>query len=92
MATIAAELMLCGVFDGCLSINDAEIERRSYHRNCGCAMDKFKGSCSTACSHHNNISFPRKELPINCSLSAKAAKLTSQSCVCNGSSVCSNES
>ncbi|KAF8033855.1 hypothetical protein BT93_C0198 [Corymbia citriodora subsp. variegata] len=89
MATIAAKLMLCGIFDGCLLINDVEIERRPYHRNCACAMHKLKGSRSTTCPHHSNISFPRKDLPTNCSVSAKAAKFTSQSCVGSSSSVVS---
>ncbi|KAI3422839.1 uncharacterized protein J3R85_011741, partial [Psidium guajava] len=86
MATIAAELMLRGVFDGCLSINDVQIERRPYHRNCGYEMHRLKGSRSTTCSHHNNLSFPRKELTTICSMSGKAAKFTSQSCVCSSSS------
>ncbi|KAK3435725.1 hypothetical protein EUGRSUZ_C00431 [Eucalyptus grandis] len=84
MATIAAELMLHGAFHGCLLIHDVEIQRRPYHRNCGCALHKLKGVHSTTCSLHNNISFPRKELPANCSLSTTAAKFSSQSCICSG--------
>ncbi|KAF7849455.1 hypothetical protein BT93_L0765 [Corymbia citriodora subsp. variegata] len=84
MATTAAETMLRCVFDGSLLINDVEIERRPYHRNCGCALHKLKGSHSTACSHHNRISFPRKELSANCSLYAAASKFSPQSCVMIG--------
>ncbi|KAI6682376.1 hypothetical protein NL676_036257 [Syzygium grande] len=92
MATIAAETMLRCVYDGSLSLNDVEIERRPYHRNCGCALHKLKGSRSTACPHHNNISFPRKELLTNCSLTTAASKFSSQSCFVRGSSVSSKES
>ncbi|KAI6703289.1 hypothetical protein NL676_012425 [Syzygium grande] len=92
MATIAAEMMLRCVFDGSLLVNDVEIERRPYHLNFGCALHKLKGSCSTACPHHNNISFPRKELSTNCSLSTEASKFSSQSCFVSGSSVGSKDS
>ncbi|KAK1323196.1 hypothetical protein QJS10_CPA02g01221 [Acorus calamus] len=31
------------VFEGCLRIFDTEIERRPYHRNCGCALHGSRG-------------------------------------------------
>ncbi|KAF7849456.1 hypothetical protein BT93_L0766 [Corymbia citriodora subsp. variegata] len=68
MATIAAELMLHGVFHGCLSIHDVEIVGRPYHRNCGCALHKLKGGRS-----YQLIA-----------LSTAAAKFSSQSCICSG--------
>ncbi|KAI6682375.1 hypothetical protein NL676_036256 [Syzygium grande] len=92
MATIAAETMLWCVFDGSLLVNDVETERRPYHCSCGCALHKLKGSCLTACPHHNNISFQQKELSTNYSLSTVASKFSSQSCFVSGSSVSSKDS
>ncbi|KAK3435726.1 hypothetical protein EUGRSUZ_C00432 [Eucalyptus grandis] len=80
MATIATEMMLRCVFAGSLLVNDVEIERRPYHRNCGCALHKLKGSHLTACSHHNNISFPWKNLSTNCCFSTAVSRLSSRSC------------
>ncbi|KAL3744276.1 hypothetical protein ACJRO7_013521 [Eucalyptus globulus] len=92
MATIAAEMMLRYVIDGSLSMNDVEIERRPYHRNCGCALHKLKDDHPTACSHHKNMSFPKRELSGNCSLSMAASKFSSPSSLLNGSSTSSKES
>ncbi|KAI6703291.1 hypothetical protein NL676_012427 [Syzygium grande] len=91
MATIAAETMLQCVVDGSLSMNDVEIERRPYHRNCGCALHKLKGDCPSACSHHKNMSFPKRELFSNCSLSMAASKFSSHSSLLNGSSISSKD-
>ncbi|XP_048134034.1 uncharacterized protein LOC125314842 [Rhodamnia argentea] len=90
MATIAAETMLRCVFDGSLLVNDVEIERRPYHRHCSCALHKLKGSRSTACPNHNNISFPWKELSTTCSLSTAASKFSCRPCFVSGSSVSSS--
>lgn len=64
MATITAEMMLRYVFDGSLSMNDFEIERRPYHRDCKCALHKSKGSeRSSCCPGNSRISnFPKKDL------------------------------
>ncbi|XP_039141179.1 uncharacterized protein LOC120278451 [Dioscorea cayenensis subsp. rotundata] len=37
MATGVEALLRC-VFEGCIAFSDADIERRPYHRNCGCAL------------------------------------------------------
>ncbi|KAI6703292.1 hypothetical protein NL676_012428 [Syzygium grande] len=92
MATIAAETMLRCVVEGSLSVNDVEIERRPYHRNCGCALHKLKGDWPTACSHHKNVSLPRRELTSNCSFSMAAFKFSSHSSLLNGSSISSKDS
>ncbi|KAK9130514.1 hypothetical protein Sjap_011001 [Stephania japonica] len=31
------------LYEGCLSVSDAEVERRPYHRNCGCALHRSGG-------------------------------------------------
>ncbi|XP_010557630.1 PREDICTED: uncharacterized protein LOC104826568 [Tarenaya hassleriana] len=38
MATGAVDGMFRSVFEGCISGCDAAIERRPYHKNCGCAL------------------------------------------------------
>ncbi|KAK1276611.1 hypothetical protein QJS04_geneDACA003778 [Acorus gramineus] len=43
MAAGAADGLLRCVFEGCLRIFDTEIERRPYHRNCGCALHGSRG-------------------------------------------------
>ncbi|XVE98481.1 hypothetical protein REPUB_Repub03eG0110200 [Reevesia pubescens] len=81
MASGAAKLMLrCGLELGSLSMYDIEVERRPYHRNCGCALHNLKGVCSSACSRTvSNISFPKKQAWSDCSFSISAPKFTSQS-------------
>ncbi|XP_031263957.1 uncharacterized protein LOC116122193 [Pistacia vera] len=69
MATIATEMMLRCATDCSLSLNDFNIERRPYHKNCGCALHKLKGVCSNDCSKQNNISFAKKKSWPDCSLS-----------------------
>ncbi|KAK3435724.1 hypothetical protein EUGRSUZ_C00430, partial [Eucalyptus grandis] len=78
-------LYLRCVVEGSLSVNDVEIERRPYHRNYGCALHKLKGERPTVCSHHNNVSFPKRELSSNCSFSTAASKFSSHSSLSNGS-------
>ncbi|KAF4365218.1 hypothetical protein G4B88_000377 [Cannabis sativa] len=46
-----AEMLLCCVFEaGSISLHDMEIDRRPYHRYCGCALHKFKVSDQTTSS------------------------------------------
>ncbi|PRQ46210.1 hypothetical protein RchiOBHm_Chr2g0086591 [Rosa chinensis] len=62
------------VFEGSLSMQDTEIERRPYHKNCNCALHKSKrGACSDACPQQRNISFPKKQLWTDGSLCISAA-------------------
>ncbi|PRQ46211.1 hypothetical protein RchiOBHm_Chr2g0086601 [Rosa chinensis] len=58
----ASGMMFQRVFEGSLSMQDTEIERRPYHKNCNCALHKSKrGACSDACPQQRNISFPKKQ-------------------------------
>ncbi|KGN65216.1 hypothetical protein Csa_019753 [Cucumis sativus] len=49
------------VFDGSLSLQSFLIERRPYHRNCGCALHDDRIRNGAACSHalksKNSVSF-----------------------------------
>ncbi|XVE98483.1 hypothetical protein REPUB_Repub03eG0110400 [Reevesia pubescens] len=80
MASGAAKMMLqCGLELGSLSMYDIEVERRPYHRNCGCALHNLKGVCSSACSRTRNISFSKKQAWSDCFFSIAAPKFSSQS-------------
>ncbi|KAK9947413.1 hypothetical protein M0R45_003039 [Rubus argutus] len=58
---VSGMMFQCG-FEGSLSMQDTEIERRPYHKNCNCAMHKSKGgACSNACPQQRNVSFPKKQ-------------------------------
>ncbi|KAK8545173.1 hypothetical protein V6N13_066470 [Hibiscus sabdariffa] len=67
----AAETILRCVLEGSLLMQEMEVERRPYHRNCSCALHNLKGSvCSSAaCSRSRNISFAKRKTWNNCSLS-----------------------
>ncbi|KAL5547674.1 hypothetical protein UlMin_002905 [Ulmus minor] len=69
MATGAAEMMFRCVFEGSISMHDMEIERRPYHKNCGCALHNLKGVGSDVCPHQRKISFPKKQTWSECSMS-----------------------
>ncbi|XP_028760831.1 uncharacterized protein LOC114735618 [Neltuma alba] len=65
MAASAADGFFRGVYEGCISGHDNDVQRRPYHRNCGCAIhDKSSSSSSSpkaACTHRgksNNVSYP----------------------------------
>ncbi|OMO80433.1 hypothetical protein COLO4_24095 [Corchorus olitorius] len=97
MATGAAEMILRCVYEGSIVMQDSLIERRPYHRNCGCALHKLKGVCSSACSRPRNLSFPKKHKWNDCSLSLSnsisASKFSSRSSfpAVDGCSVSSQE-
>lgn len=65
-ATGAADGFLRCVYEGCISGRDTEIERRPYHRNCGCALhsksnQKGRGNhytCSNGLPKSKNVSYP----------------------------------
>ncbi|KAB2618842.1 hypothetical protein D8674_014711 [Pyrus ussuriensis x Pyrus communis] len=63
---VTAMMFQC-VFEGSLSMQDTEIERRPYHKNCSCALHSKSGVCSNACQR--NLSFPKKQLGTNLQLS-----------------------
>ncbi|KAG6437311.1 hypothetical protein SASPL_102225 [Salvia splendens] len=56
-AGVAGDGFHDGIFEGCISGRDMNIERRPYHKNCKCALHKEHGHCSHA-SRHNSISYP----------------------------------
>ncbi|TXG60808.1 hypothetical protein EZV62_012171 [Acer yangbiense] len=62
MAASATEMVVRLVFDGCLLLPDMEVERRPYHRNCGCALHNLKGRDSSYgyCSKQNKVIFHKK--------------------------------
>ncbi|KAL3586476.1 hypothetical protein D5086_013343 [Populus alba] len=64
MATGAAEMILKCIFSGSISLNDMEIKRRPYHRNCKCALHRLKDICSDACPKQRSLSFPKKQDPL----------------------------
>ncbi|KAM6553225.1 hypothetical protein CsatB_013987 [Cannabis sativa] len=56
-----AEMLLCCVFEaGSISLHDMEIDRRPYHRYCGCALHKFKGTNN---NNNNETIIRRVSLP-----------------------------
>lgn len=62
------------VFAGSLSSWESEVQRRPYHRNCGCALHNLKDVCSNTyfshdCHDQTNISFPKKQSWNHCSIS-----------------------
>ncbi|KAI3446809.1 hypothetical protein Pfo_003474 [Paulownia fortunei] len=58
MATGAAgDGLLRGFFEGCISGGDMGIQRRPYHKNCGCALHKSRGHCPHP-SRYNNVAYP----------------------------------
>ncbi|KAI3426547.1 uncharacterized protein J3R85_009906 [Psidium guajava] len=84
MATVAAsKVLLRCIIHGSLSLNDVEVERRPYHRYCGCALHKVKGSssCPDACPNNGKVSFPRKELCSDCLLSLSSSHASARSSV-----------
>ncbi|KAH6819190.1 hypothetical protein C2S51_002793 [Perilla frutescens var. frutescens] len=55
MATGAAGDGLRNLFEGCIPGSDMGIQRRPYHRNCGCALhNKSIGHCP----HRDKVSYP----------------------------------
>lgn len=64
----AADGIFRCIFEGCISGLDSAIERRPYHKNCGCALHdgsrgagKSKNQRRTSCRRHGSsesISFP----------------------------------
>lgn len=66
------------IFNGTISINDMEVERRPYHKNCGCALHNLKDTCSSAGHQQRYIKFPKKMSWKECSMYATTLKLSSQ--------------
>ncbi|GMI97619.1 hypothetical protein HRI_003431200 [Hibiscus trionum] len=93
-AGATAETMLRSVLAGSLVMQEFEVERRPYHKNCGCALHNLKGICSSACSRARNLSFPKKNnwRNIDCSLSMANPQFSSRSYPVVGTSIKSVES
>ena len=85
MASRALEMVFGYVLEGTLAMQDMEIERRPYHKNCNCALHSSKGNSSSinvyACSHQRNIAnFPKKQTKwSDFSLSMEASTSSSSS-------------
>ncbi|KAK9149541.1 hypothetical protein Scep_008298 [Stephania cephalantha] len=73
MATVAADSLLGCIFEGCIAGSDNDIERRPYHRNCGCAMHKSRGSCCKSSPKNQQVSFPMRRARSESCLVAVAA-------------------
>ncbi|XP_057968343.1 uncharacterized protein LOC131157903 [Malania oleifera] len=60
MASGAADGLLRCVFEGCISGVDTAVDRRPYHRNCGCALHKSRrgAKCPHSLSRSPNVSYP----------------------------------
>ncbi|KAI9117315.1 hypothetical protein K1719_011481 [Acacia pycnantha] len=58
--TGAAHMVLQSVFNGSISMQDMEIVRRPYHKNCGCALHNLKAICPNFCPLQRLVSFPNK--------------------------------
>jgi len=79
MATGACGMMLQCVFEGSISLHDMEIERRPYHKNCGCALHNMNGVCSNACPQQRCVSFAKKTSWSHCIMHATTSKFSSHS-------------
>ncbi|TKY73063.1 Cyclophilin peptidyl-prolyl cis-trans isomerase family protein isoform 1 [Spatholobus suberectus] len=66
MAIGASHMMLQCLFGGTISMNDMEVERRPYHKNCGCALHNLKDICSNVGHKQRHVSFPKKMSQIEC--------------------------
>ncbi|KAL9362783.1 hypothetical protein Peur_045568 [Populus x canadensis] len=80
------------LFDGCISMDSMEIERRPYRRNCNCALHKSKAGSSTSFPQPRNILFPKKQSWRDCSLSLvtyqpRVKQILAGPCYTNGSLV-----
>ncbi|TKY73066.1 Cyclophilin peptidyl-prolyl cis-trans isomerase family protein isoform 1 [Spatholobus suberectus] len=63
MATgAAADGLFRPIYAGCISGHDNDVERRPYHRNCGCAL--HSKSRNKSCAHRaprcNSVSYPMR--------------------------------
>ncbi|KAL5772760.1 hypothetical protein ACOSP7_012371 [Xanthoceras sorbifolium] len=86
-ASSAADGFFRCVYEGCISGCDSGIERRPYHRNCGCALhsksnNKSSRNCNPSNSHKCkkiNVSYPMRRAWSEGSLVMAAAAASSSS-------------
>ncbi|CAN1336653.1 hypothetical protein LINPERPRIM_LOCUS37244 [Linum perenne] len=83
MANVIAHMMVQCVFEGSISFQDNEIERRPYHRDCECALHESNRNCSKIWCIRKRLSFPKKTRG---SLAMIAVPLTSNSTISTRSS------
>ncbi|XP_019170611.1 PREDICTED: uncharacterized protein LOC109166168 [Ipomoea nil] len=57
-AGAAGDGFLRGMFEGSISGHDTGIQRRPYHKNCGCALHKSRGNC------HHSLKYAHVSYPI----------------------------
>ncbi|KAJ0989528.1 hypothetical protein J5N97_007884 [Dioscorea zingiberensis] len=59
------EVLLRCVFQGSITFSDADIERRPYHRNCGCALHGSLCSSKVSAASHcgNKVSYQLQRSP-----------------------------
>lgn len=77
MATGASHMMLRCVFEGSISSHDKEVERRPYHKKCGCALHNLEKFCNKACPQQRYVSFKKKISWTHCSVYATPSKFSS---------------
>lgn len=77
MDTGASQRMPRCVFEGSISSRDKEVERRPYHKKCGCALHNIKSICNKACPQQRYVSFKKKNSWTHCSVYTSASKLNS---------------
>ncbi|KAJ6914387.1 hypothetical protein NC651_016605 [Populus alba x Populus x berolinensis] len=70
-----------------MSLNDMEIRRRPYHRNCKCALHRLRDICSDACPKQRSLSFPKKQVRSDHPLSIATSRLSSPSSTADDSSM-----
>lgn len=56
----AADGLFRPIYEGCISGHDHGVERRPYHRNCGCALHSNNKSCRHRMPRCNNVSYPMR--------------------------------
>ena len=80
MATGAADGFFRCVYEGSISHYDNGVERRPYHRNCGCALHSKSGNKKSS-THRlcNNVSYPMRRSWSEGSLTLMASASSSPS-------------
>ncbi|KAG4949781.1 hypothetical protein JHK82_043001 [Glycine max] len=79
----AADGLFRPIYEGCISAYDNDVERRPYHKNCGCALHSKSRRNSRACTHKlpkcNNVSYPMRRAWSEGSLSMASATTSAHS-------------
>ncbi|KAK7411635.1 hypothetical protein VNO78_03070 [Psophocarpus tetragonolobus] len=82
MATgAAADGLFRPIYEGCISGFDNDVERRPYHKNCGCALHSKKKS-NKPCTHkmrRSKVSYPMRRAWSDGSLAVASSSATATS-------------